>query len=164
LASGTLAASTPGTVGYGHYLTPAQYEQSYGPSAAQVQAVTDWLTAAGMEITATTSHYIAVQAPVARADAAFDTQISQYVTTSTTGKGGGTITSSVVGTAGKFSVPAALGADVAAVTGLGQTVPSSGSAATEKAVRNSAAERAEATPAVASAASGQAAGYQCSQY
>lgn len=165
-APAALAVSTPGTAAYGHYLTPAQYQQRFGPSAAQARTVTDWLAAEGMKITAKTRHYIAVQASVAQADQAFDTRISQYRYVTTIAIGGHTITlvSSVVGTVGTFSVPASLGADVATVTGLDQTVPPSGSATTENAALSAAAEQAQATPAVASAADRQAAGYQCSQY
>jgi subtilase family serine protease len=50
----------------------------YGPTTAQVKAVTSWLTAAGMRITADTTRYIAVRTTVATADKAFDTKISRY--------------------------------------------------------------------------------------
>jgi subtilase family serine protease len=166
LASAALAVSTPHTPGYGHYLTPAQYQQRYGPSAAQVRAVTDWLTAAGMKITASTTHYIAVQATVAQANKAFDTKISQYQQVVTQIIHGHKITfiSSVVGTVGTFSVPAALGADVATVTGLDQTVPPGASPAAGSAAHGSVAERAGAVSGAASPASSPAGGYQCSQY
>jgi subtilase family serine protease len=141
LASAALAVSTPGNPSYGHYLTPAQYQQHYGSSATQVKAVTDWVTAAGMKVTVTTSHYIAVHASVGQADKAFDTVISQY----------NTIYGAIIGASGKFSVPAAVGADIATVTGLAETT-TSGSAAPRRSVT------------VRSSAGAQAAGYQCSQY
>jgi subtilase family serine protease len=159
LAAAALAMSTPHSADYGQYLTPAEYQQRFGPTAAQTATVTAWLEAQGMTITATTAHYVAVTATVAEADSAFDTQVSQYVTT-TTGVKGGTATTSVVGTAGGFSVPAALGADVASVTGIDQTVPPGSTTGTESAALSPAAQRAKAVSAAASAAGG----YQCSQY
>jgi subtilase family serine protease len=163
LAAAALAVATPHTAGYARYLTPAEYRQRFGPTTAQTAKVTGWLKAQKMTITATTVHYVAVRATVAEADSVFDTQISQYVTTTTTGKGG-TVTTSVVGTAGGFSVPAALGADVASVTGIDQTVPPGTSAANRGAARSPGTERAKAASATASPAGSQAAGYQCSQY
>ena len=44
LAAYAMAASTPGHPQYGHYLTPAQVMARYGPTQAQVSAVTSWLT------------------------------------------------------------------------------------------------------------------------
>jgi subtilase family serine protease len=171
LGAAALAVSTPHAPGYGHYLTAAQYRSRYAPSAAQVGAVTRWLTAAGMKVTAKTAHYLGVDGSVAAADRAFDTHISQYVTT--TGLGG---TSSVVAAVGGFSVPATLGADVATVTGIDQTVPPGSSAdpghaarATEPAAGTThrpASATGQATPATqrATPTTGPAAGYQCSQY
>jgi subtilase family serine protease len=163
LAAAALAVATPHAAGYARYLTPAQYRQRFGPTTEQTARVTDWLKAQKMTITATTAHYVAVRATVAEADSAFGTQVSQYVTTTTGGKGG-TFTSSIVATADGFSVPAALGADIASVTGIDQTVPPGTSAATQGAARSPAAEQAKAVPASASSASSQALGYQCSQY
>ena len=51
LAAYAIASSTPGNARYGHYLTPAQVMARYGPTQAQVSAVTGWLTAAGLTMT-----------------------------------------------------------------------------------------------------------------
>jgi subtilase family serine protease len=171
LPAAALAVATPGSPGYARYLTPAQYQQRFGPTAAQVAAVTGWLTGQGMAVTATTAHYIAVQATVAEVNSAFDTQVSQYVATTTAN--GFTFTSSQVGTVGGFSVPAALGADVATVTGLEETTVAS-SAASAPAARSAAARLASpyglgsASPAASRArAAGESdatAAYQCSRY
>jgi subtilase family serine protease len=80
-----LAAATPGSPAYAHYLTPAQYQRRFGPTRAQTAAVTRWLTGQGMSVTDTTAHYIAVQATAAEVNSAFDTQVSQYVWTTTSG-------------------------------------------------------------------------------
>ena len=108
LAAAATAVSDPGSPEYAHYLTAAQYQQLFAPTAAQTSTVSDWLTAQGMTITATTSHYIAVTATVAQADAAFDTQVSAY----------GDDGENSPGVVGGFSVPAALGGDILTVTGI----------------------------------------------
>ncbi len=156
IASAALAVSAPGSPGYGQYLTPAQFQGDHGPAAAQVQAVSGWLVGAGLTVTADTAHYLAVSGTVAEADRAFDTQVVQYITT--TSVGGNTFTSSVAGVAGSFSVPAALSGDVATVTGIDQTaVPGNVGNGTAQG-----AQRRRTRPAVASAASSPAS--QCSQY
>jgi subtilase family serine protease len=175
LPAAALAVATPGTPGYARYLTPAQYQQRFGPTTAQVAAVTGWLTGQGMAVTATTAHYIAVQATVAEVNSAFDTQVSQYVATTTSD--GFTFTFSQVGTVGGFSVPAALGADVATVTGLEETTVASSTAsasAAKSAAAKSAARSASpyglgsASPAASQASaagrSDTTAAYQCSRY
>ncbi|WP_370363740.1 protease pro-enzyme activation domain-containing protein [Catenulispora sp. GP43] len=43
------AASTPGGAGYRRYLSPNAYTARFGPSAAHIKAVTDWLTHAGLK-------------------------------------------------------------------------------------------------------------------
>jgi subtilase family serine protease len=115
-----LTVSDPRNPAYAHYLTPAEYQRRYGPTPAQTDAVSSWLTATGMTITASSAHYIAVTATVAQADAAFNTQISSYTSTHTETIHGHTFTYtiSVPGAVGGFSAPAALGADVTTVTGL----------------------------------------------
>jgi subtilase family serine protease len=115
-AAAALAVSDPRGPSYARYLTPDQYEQGFGPSAAQVSTVSSWLTSEGMTITATNQHYITVTATVAQVDAALDTQITTYAHTNpTTGK---TITT--YADVGGFSVPAALGNDITTITGFAQ--------------------------------------------
>jgi subtilase family serine protease len=172
LSSAALAVSTPGNANYGHFLTPTEFQQRYGASAAQVQAVSDWLTSAGMKITAKTAHYIAVKASVAQADAAFDTQIVEYVLTITgTGGKGGTGTSffpTAVGVTGSFSVPSAVGADIATVTGINEINPpnvsASASAGTSTGTGTGTSPAVKAAPAAVPSAAATASGYQCSHY
>jgi subtilase family serine protease len=164
-AAAALAVSDPRGPAYAHYLTPDGYQQTYGPSAAQVTAVSNWLTAAGMTITATSQHYIAVTATVAQADAALDTQITAYTRTiSTTGK-----TFTTYADVGGFSVPAALGGDLTSVTGFDQWAQatargislSTARASTSQASNSQAStDRAAAATEPADATSG----FQCSQY
>jgi hypothetical protein len=82
-----LAVSYPRSPAYARYPTPDRYQQVFGPSAAQVSMVSNWLTSEGVTITATNQHYITVTSTVALVDAALDTQITAYANTSpTTGK------------------------------------------------------------------------------
>jgi subtilase family serine protease len=68
------AVSTPGNALYGHYLTPAQVMARYGPTQAQISAVTSWLTGNGLTVTKTADEiggYVAVQGSVQAAAHAF---------------------------------------------------------------------------------------------
>jgi subtilase family serine protease len=174
------AVSDPQSPLYADYLTPTAYTSLFGPAAAQISAVTGWLTGAGMTVTSTNAHYIAVSATVAQVNAAFDTQITTYTSTQTITLPNGrtiTITNVVYGATGGFSVPAAMGPDIATVTGLGEFSPSvngtaSASTATRSAAQSaqqsaakSAANAAAKTPATKAAAKTSAdTAYQCSQY
>ena len=113
-----LAVSAPGTAAYAHYLTPAQYRQRFGAPAAQVTKVGGWLTAQGMTVTASNEHYLAAEATVEQASSAFDVEFRAYRQT----YGAGIVFWSVA-PAGDVSVPAELGADVAAVTGMSDWIP-----------------------------------------
>jgi subtilase family serine protease len=140
-AAAALAVSDPRSPDYGHYLT-----------AAQVTTVSDWLKGQGMTITGTNRHYIAVNATIAEADAAFDTTFVQYDFPPNVIDGKSYPSEPQIGTTGSFSVPAALGGDVATVTGLEftslPTPPPTTSATTVK-------------PAVKATTTS---GYACSQY
>ncbi len=50
LAQAVAAVSTPGSPGYRHYLTPAQYAADYGPSPAEVAEVTTTLRSEGLTV------------------------------------------------------------------------------------------------------------------
>jgi subtilase family serine protease len=74
LAAFALAVSTPGSAQYGRYLTPAQVMARFGPTKAQVRAVTGWLTRAGLTVTKVQDEmggYVAVQGSVRAAARAF---------------------------------------------------------------------------------------------
>jgi subtilase family serine protease len=74
LAAFAAAVSTPGNALYGHYLTSAQVMARYGPTQAQVSAVTSWLTGAGLTVTKVQDEmggYVAVQGSVRAAVRAF---------------------------------------------------------------------------------------------
>ena len=157
LAAAAEAVSDPRSPAYAHFLTTTQYQRLFAPTAAQTARVGDWLTSQGMTTTATTAHYIAVTATVAQADAAFDTQVSEY-SSSAIGNN--------VGVVGGFSVPAALGDAILAVTGIDQTTAPSTSTGsggkTGAATTKKLTARATATKSTAKAST--AAAFQCSQY
>ena len=117
-AAAARAVSDPRSGAYGHYLTAAQFQRRYGATAAQARTVSDWLSSQGMTVTAVTRHYVAVTATVPEADAAFSTTMIQYDFPPITVGGHQFPSEPAIGTSGGFSVPAALGDDIAAVTGL----------------------------------------------
>lgn len=78
LAAYATAVSTPGNLLYRHFLTPAQEQRLFGATGEQQAAVQSWLRAAGLRVTATTSHYVAVTGTAAQADRAFGVSWHSY--------------------------------------------------------------------------------------
>ncbi|WP_280665165.1 MULTISPECIES: S53 family peptidase [unclassified Kitasatospora] len=93
---------------YGHFLTPAQYQQRFGLTAAQRRDVVGWLTKAGLKITADTTHYLQVTGPAAAMNTALGTSIHRY----------STAWGPAQAPARNASTPAALAGDVVALDGL----------------------------------------------
>jgi subtilase family serine protease len=163
-AAAALAVSDPRSPEYGHYLTAAQFRRRYGATAAQTKTVSRWLTAQGMKVTATTPHYLAVNATAAEVDAAFGTTVIQYDFPPVTLLGHQFPVPPQIGTTGGFSVPAALGGDIAAVTGLQfTTLPVAAPPTSSAAAKATAAARGAAVKPAAAAGTASA-GYRCSQY
>jgi len=166
-AAAALAVSTPGRPRYGRYLTAAQFQRRYGATAAQIKTVSDWLTSQGMTITATTPHYIAVNATAPELNTAFGTTVIQYDFPPFSFDGHEFPVPPEIGTSGGFSVPAALGGDIAAVTGLQFTnLPVAASASEKPATptaRPATPTAREATPTTRQATAA-ADSYHCSQY
>jgi subtilase family serine protease len=102
------AVSDPSSRQYRHFLTPARYRARFGPSADQVRAVTAWLSSAGLTVTATNQHFVAVRGDAGAAGRAFGTALHAYA------DGG----ARHYAPAGPVTVPAALSAAVLGVTGL----------------------------------------------
>jgi hypothetical protein len=71
--------SDPSDALYGHYLTPAQFHDRYSPTAAQVDAVTSWLRAAGLRVASVPANrlYVVASGTVAQAQAAFGVEIDR---------------------------------------------------------------------------------------
>ncbi|HUK96379.1 MAG TPA: S53 family peptidase [Gaiellaceae bacterium] len=104
------AVSDPSSAQYGQYLTTAQYDQQFAPTAAQVSAVSQWLTGAGLSIVnvGPDNHYVAVSGSADAINAAFGTQLALYQVNGTQQQAPST----------DLSVPSALAGTVLAVTGL----------------------------------------------
>jgi len=80
LAAYAAAVSTPGNRSYRRYLTVTQERRRFGPTAAQVLAVENWLTAAGLRVTTATEHYIAVTGTASSAEGAFAVRLASFRT------------------------------------------------------------------------------------
>ncbi|HLJ83318.1 MAG TPA: S53 family peptidase [Candidatus Eremiobacteraceae bacterium] len=76
----TNAVNNPGSPMYGAFLTPSQFDASFGPSGHTYSTVEYVLTGAGMRVVQSYANHkvIDVVATVAQADALFDTVIDEY--------------------------------------------------------------------------------------
>jgi subtilase family serine protease len=74
------AVSTPGSSAYGQYLTPAQWEQRFSPSAVEVQRVTAFLTQSGFTVQGASADRMAISASgtAAQVEQAFGTSLSYH--------------------------------------------------------------------------------------
>jgi subtilase family serine protease len=74
------AVSTPGSAQYRHFLTPTQFNQRFGPSKQQVDAVTSWIRGSGLyvDLAGSGSHYLHVTGHVNKATKAFGTGFRNY--------------------------------------------------------------------------------------
>jgi subtilase family serine protease len=104
------AVSDPSSPQYGQFISPDQYRAQFAPTAAQVSAVTQWLTSAGLRVVSVgpDNHYVAVSGPANAVNAAFATQLGKYAVN---GK-------QVQAPTSELSVPDAVADSVLAVTGL----------------------------------------------
>jgi subtilase family serine protease len=105
--------SDPTNALYGHYLTPAQFNARFAPTAGQVSRVRSFLTSAGLSVTgvAAGNRWVTVSGSTQQIQKAFATTLRTY---SWHGKNLRAPESSV-------SIPSALRADIAGVTGLDET-------------------------------------------
>ena len=80
LAQLATAMATPGNPNYHKFLTPAQYQQRFGPTDATVRTVSAYLRAAGLKVTGigAGNRYISIKGRVAAAQRAFGTRIDRY--------------------------------------------------------------------------------------
>lgn len=111
LAAYAQAVSDPQSSAYGRYLTAAQIQSRFGPSAGQVSSVETWLTSAGLSIASVTDHYLEVRGTVAAAGAAFGTSFHQYAVGKSTQRA----------PSSDAKIPAGVGAAVLGVIGLSST-------------------------------------------
>jgi len=159
------AVSDPDSADYAHYLTPAQYRQRFGASDAQIAEVRAWLTGHGMSVTASTAHYLAVDATVGQAGRAFATNFRTYrLDTGIKGH-----VPWLAAPAGDVSVPANIGRDVASVTDMTADVPDpTGSTSPSAKVASPRSEAGRRTTTIARTTTRRAAtttgAYPCSHY
>jgi len=114
LKAEAVAVATPGNAQHGKFLTTAQYQARYAPTAATVASVRAWLKSSGLKVTGVEAHnrYVSVAGTVAQAQRAFGTKLNRY------NHAGQVVTapsSAVV-------VPASLAASVLTVSGLDTSV------------------------------------------
>ncbi|HJP73699.1 MAG TPA: S53 family peptidase [Pseudonocardiaceae bacterium] len=108
LAGFASAVSDPMSPQFKHYLTPAQVAARFGPSQAQLDAVTSWLRSAGLTVTGHNQHYVSVHGSASAAQAAFGVSLHEYVVKGKQHRA----------PAGAVTIPAALSSAVLGVTGL----------------------------------------------
>ncbi|HTZ64648.1 MAG TPA: protease pro-enzyme activation domain-containing protein [Solirubrobacteraceae bacterium] len=74
------AASTPGSPGYGHYLSQAEYMSEYAPTDGQVAAVESWLSSQGLDVTGASKDnlLVSVDGSTATVEHAFGVTIDDY--------------------------------------------------------------------------------------
>ncbi len=110
LADYARAVSDPADPRYGHFLTPDQTRGRFGPPQHRIDAVTAWLRGTGLSIDVAGSRGVVVHGTVAQAASAFGTRFANY-----TAPSWGRVFRAAVD---PITVPAAVAADVLAVTGL----------------------------------------------
>jgi subtilase family serine protease len=119
------AMATPGNASYHQFLTAAQYQSRFAPTAGSVRSVSSYLTSAGLKVTSVGAgnRYLAVKGNVKAAEQAFGTQIERY---RHNGK-------SVQAPASALTVPASLASSVLTVSGLDTTPKATKPASTQTA-------------------------------
>lgn len=106
------SVSEPGSPDFRHFLTPAQYQSRFAPSAAAVSQVRSWLTGQGFTITHQGIGYLTVSGPASSAEAAFGTPLATFR------RAGARVTAPT----SAATVPATLGSVVQDVLGLDSSV------------------------------------------
>ncbi|WP_371481122.1 protease pro-enzyme activation domain-containing protein [Kitasatospora sp. NBC_00315] len=140
LAALARAVSDVDSPSYGRFLSTSDVQARFGATPAQVKAVTDWLTGAGLTVTATTAHYVQVSGPTAALSRAFGAPFHNYRTPDGTHRA----------PAADAVVPASVARSVLAVGGLSDTVRKASSTAVPVKEAEAAAAR-TAAPDVAAA-------------
>ena len=113
LDAAVAAVSDPSSAQYRHFLTAAQYDAAYAPTAAAAATVSDYLRAHGVTVTGVEAHrrYVTATADRATLAKAFGTTLGTF------SHDGQTVTAPSTA----VTLPAAVGAQVLTVTGLDTT-------------------------------------------
>lgn len=102
--------SSPGSRRFRHYLSPAEFKRTFGPTTRQIQAVSRWAISNGLTVTATNQHYLSLRGSAPAISRALHTTIDDY---------GGTLAEPLgFAPVRGISVPAAIGKDVLTAVGL----------------------------------------------
>lgn len=106
--------STPGNPAYRHFLTAAQWEARFSPTAAQVASVTAWATQQGLQVGSVSADHldIAVSGTATQVEHAFATSLSLHKVQGRTLRLADT----------QLSVPAALSGVLVGASGVSQSV------------------------------------------
>jgi subtilase family serine protease len=114
------AVSTPGSPAYHRFLRPSSYTRRFGPSVAQLRAVRSFLSSEDFTRVhaSVNDDYVSATAPVSTINRAFSVQMRRYEVPSATANAT-TIQSNDRG----LTVPASIGTDILAVTGLNTSRP-----------------------------------------
>ena len=104
------AQATPGNASYENFLTPAEFTSRFAASSANAQAVSSYLSGAGMKNVTVSSNRLQVtaDATVAQAQSAFHTSIARFTQAGRT----------VLANTAAAQVPSSLAGKVSAVLGL----------------------------------------------
>ena len=107
------AVSTPGSISYRHFLTPAQFRQQFSPTQSSVLAVQKFLRDAGFSVVDTpgNNRFVAAEGTVAQAQAAFSVELGEFAASGKT----------LRAPESAVSVPSSLAGIVQSVTGLDQS-------------------------------------------
>ncbi|MBW8802797.1 MAG: S8/S53 family peptidase [Catenulisporales bacterium] len=105
------AVSDPNSASYKHFLSTTEVRNRFGASQAQIDAVSQWLKAAGLTVTGSNQHWIDITGTVAAAQKAFGTQLHNFATPD------GTLRSN----SSDVKVPASIAKALLGVSGLAQS-------------------------------------------
>lgn len=108
------AIATPGSASYHHYITAAQWEARFSPTAAQVAQATQWLHSNGFTVGAVSKDRLTIDASgtAAQVESAFGTTLENYRV--------GSHTEAMASS--DLSVPDAVAGVIAGAVGINQTV------------------------------------------
>ena len=108
------AVSTPGSAAYRQYLTDAQWEAQYSPSASAVSAAESWLTSEGFSVGAVPADdlFIPAEGTVAQVESAFSTSLGYYEVNG----------NQVQLASSSLSIPSSLSGVVSGVEGVNQSI------------------------------------------
>ncbi|HEV2639094.1 MAG TPA: S53 family peptidase [Actinocrinis sp.] len=153
MAAYAQAVSTVNGPEYGRYLSVAQAQARFGPSAAAVAEVKAWVASVGLKVTSQTPQYIEVSGTVGSAQKAFGTAIHQYATNS----------GLVDAITGDIQIPTSLATSILGVSGLsGQVAYDKPTLVKQSSVTGSATTKSAVKPAVAKPAAGDPVDPECS--